>query len=166
MPDSRTIWRYSEQIARADDARQLFEAFNAQLRAQGLVVHEGAIVVRPSWKSPADNAFIKQGETPAEWATQPRKLARKDRTARWTKKNHQTFYGDEYHVKTDTTMKLLHDYTVTVASVADGTPLPVLVGATRRCTATTPTPARPSRRTSPHTAWKAGSTKKATPGSR
>jgi hypothetical protein len=46
-----------------------------------------------------DNAKIKQGETPAEWLKQPRKLAQKDVTARWAKKNNQTFYGYKDHVK-------------------------------------------------------------------
>jgi IS5 family transposase len=138
VPDSRTIWLYGETLSKADGARQLFEAFNAQLRAQGLMVQEGVLldatlVPVPRQRNPREeNALLKQGVTPAEWQTQPRKLAQKDVDARWTKKNHETFYGYKDHVKTSEETKLILDYAVTAASVPDGTQLPVLVGAADR----------------------------------
>jgi IS5 family transposase len=134
VPDSRTIWLYSEALGEQDGARKLFEAFNAQLCAQGLMVQEGIMVdatmvpVPRQRNSREDNALIKQGETPAAWKTQPRKLAQKDVAARWTKKNHETFYGYKDHVKTTAQTKLIADYAVTPASTADGDLLPVLVG--------------------------------------
>ncbi len=138
VPDSRTLWLYGEALSRADGARQLFAAFNAQLRAQGLMVQEGVLIDATLVEVPRqrnnreDNALIKQGATPAEWKTQPRKLAQKDVDARWTKKNHETFYGYKDHVKTSEGAKLILDYTVTTASVPDGTQLPGLVGAADR----------------------------------
>jgi IS5 family transposase len=134
VPDSRTLWLYTERLNRADGARQLFEAFNAPLRARGVMVQEGVlidatIVSVPRQRNHAEeNALIKQGQTPAGWKTQPRKLAQKDVSARWTKKNHQAFYGYKDHVKTSEGTKLILDYAVTAASGSDGAQLPVLVG--------------------------------------
>lgn len=141
VPDSRTIWLYSEALGAQDGARQLFDAFNAQLRAQGLMVQEGSMIdatmveVPRQRNSREDNALIKQGETPTAWKTQPRKLAQKDVDARWTQKNHENFYGYKDHVKTTAQTKLIADYAVTPASTADGDVLPALVGAAERgCT--------------------------------
>ena len=73
VPDSRTIWLYGELLSQADGARQLFDAFNQQLLAQGLMLKEGIMVdatmvevsqQRNSWE---ENALLKQGETPSEW---------------------------------------------------------------------------------------------------
>ena len=134
VPDSRTIWLYGEMLAKADGARQLFEAFNAQLQAQGLMVQEGVMVDATIVEVPRqrnnreDNALLKAGQTPPEWKDQPRKLAQKDVDARWTKKNHATFYGYKGHVKTTERTKLIVDYRVTPANVPDGMVLPELIG--------------------------------------
>jgi IS5 family transposase len=138
VPDSRTLWLYGEMLAQADGARQLFDAFNAQLQAQGLMLQEGVMVdativeVPRQRNSREDNARIKQGETPPAWKEQPRKLAQKDVTARWTKKNHATFYGYKDHLKITEQTKLIADYRVTPANVPDGVLLPELVGEAER----------------------------------
>ena len=138
VPDSRTIWAYSEALSVADGARQLFETFNAQLHAKGLMLQEGILVdatlveVPRQRNSRADNALIKTGQTPPEWSQQPRKLAQKDVDARWTKKNHQNYYGYKTHVRTTQETKLIAAYTVTAASAADGPQLPELVSAADR----------------------------------
>jgi IS5 family transposase len=125
-------------LSRVDGARQLFEAFNAQLQAQGLMVQAGVLVdatlvAVPRQRNTREaNVRIKQGAPPAEWQTQPRKRAQKDVDARWTKKNHETFYGYKDHIKTSEETKLILDYVVTTAAVPDGTQLPVLVGAADR----------------------------------
>ena len=138
VPDSRTLWLYGETLSQADGARQWFEAFHAQLQAQGLMMKEGVMIdatlveVPRQRNSREDNALVKQGETPAEWKTQPRKLAQKDVDARWTKKNHQTYYGYKDHVKTSETTKLILDDAVTAASASDGAQRPALIGAAER----------------------------------
>ena len=135
VPDSRSIWLYADQLAKADGARELFEAFNRQLAEQGLLIKEGVMVDATFVEVPRqrncreDNAKIKQGETPAPWRKQPRKLAQKDVDARWTKKNHQTFYGYKDHVKVGAKTKLILDYTVTPASTHDSQPMPGLIAA-------------------------------------
>jgi IS5 family transposase len=138
VPDSRTLWLYGEALSKADGARQLFEAFHAQLQAQGLMIKGGVMIDATLVEVPRqrngreENALIKQGGTPEEWKTQPRKLAQKDVEARWTKKNHQTYYGYKDHVKTSATTKLILDYSVTTAAGSDGAQLSVLVGAADR----------------------------------
>ena len=44
VPDSRTIWLYADQLAKANGARELFEEFNRQLAERGLLVKEGVMV--------------------------------------------------------------------------------------------------------------------------
>jgi IS5 family transposase len=133
VPDSRTIWLYGDRLAKADGARQLFEAFNRQLAQKGLLVKEGVMVdatfveVPRQRNSREDNAKIKQGQTPEQWLGQPRKLAQKDVAARWTKKNHQTYYGYKDHVKVGAKTKLIKAYTVTPAAVHDSQPMPDLI---------------------------------------
>jgi IS5 family transposase len=133
VPDSRTIWLYADQLAKADGVRELFAAFHRQLAERGLLVKEGVMVdatfveVPRQRNSREDNATIKQGETPDEWLQQPRKLAQKDVAARWTKKNHQTFYGYKDHVKVGAKTKLILGYAVTPASTHDSQALPELI---------------------------------------
>lgn len=128
VPDSRTLWLYGERLQRADGARQLFEAFQSQLQAKGLMVQTGvmvdaAIVPVPRQRNThAENALLKQGGTPPDWPRQPRKLAQKDLTARWTRKYHQNYYGYKNHIKASAATKLILAYTVTAASAADPTP--------------------------------------------
>lgn len=134
VPDSRTIWLYGETLARADGAKRLFEAFDGQLRAQGLMMTEGVMVDATIVEVPRQrnarehNAQIKAGQTPDEWKEQPRKLAQKDVQARWTKKHNQTHYGYKNHVKVSEGTKLIMDYRVSAASVQDCEELPNLVG--------------------------------------
>lgn len=67
-----------------------------------------------------ENKHIKEtGTAPKEWKEKPNKLQQKDIDARWTKKNHATFYGYKNHVKADKKTKLIEEYLVTDASVHD-----------------------------------------------
>jgi len=133
VPDSRTIWLYGEQLARANGARQLFDVFDGQLAQKGLLVKEGMMVdatfveVPRQRNSREDNEKIKQGQVPAAWATSLRKRAQKDVDASWTKKNQQTYYGYKDHVKTGVKTKFIRDYDATTASTHDSQPLPGLI---------------------------------------
>jgi IS5 family transposase len=133
VPDSRTIWLYTNQLAKADGARDLFEAFNRQLVQRGLLVKEGVMVdatfveVPRQRNSRADNATIKQGETPKAWLKQPRKLAQKDLDGRWAKKNNQLFYGYKNHIKMRAKIKFIKAYVATPASTHDSQPMPDLI---------------------------------------
>jgi hypothetical protein len=41
LPDSRAIWLYADQLAKANGTRELFDEFNRQLAERGLLVKEG-----------------------------------------------------------------------------------------------------------------------------
>lgn len=135
VPDSRTIWLYADQLAKANGAHELFEAFNRQLAERGLLVKEGVMVdatfveVPRQRNSREDNAKIKQGETPEAWLKQPRKLAQKDMEARWVKKNSQSYYGYKDHVKVGAKTKFIHTFIVTAASTHDSQAMPGLIAA-------------------------------------
>jgi IS5 family transposase len=134
VPDSRTIWLYGEQLSKADGARKLFDVFNQQLLARGLMAKEGIMVDATFVEVPRqrntreENATIKQGETPSDWKKQPRKLAQKDVDGRWTKKGDQVFYGYKNHVKTTEKTKFIANYVPTPANVADPVVAPQLIG--------------------------------------
>ncbi|EIP99712.1 transposase, IS5 family [Opitutaceae bacterium TAV1] len=133
VPDRVTIWLYSDVLAKADGARKLFAAFDEQLARRGLLVKEGVIVdatfveVPRQRNSREDNAKIKEGRQPEAWSQQPRKLAHKDTDARWTVKNHQTYYGYKDHVKIAIGTKLIRDWAVTPANIHDSQPMPGLI---------------------------------------
>ena len=74
---------------------------------------------RVSEGSRDDNAKVKAGETPAEWAAQPAKNRQKDKDARWTKKHGKAHYGYKNHINVDRRHKLVRRYAVTSASVHD-----------------------------------------------
>jgi IS5 family transposase len=132
VPDSRTIWLYSQALAKADGARRLFESFQQQLQQRGLLMKEGAIVdatfveVPRQRNSRDENALVKDGEVPQAWKNQPRKRAQKDTDARWAKKGDATFFGYKNHVKVGRRTKLIKQYIVTAASTNDGQAMPDL----------------------------------------
>lgn len=66
-----------------------------------------------------ENATIKEGAVPIEWAQNPHKLALKDIQARWTKKSNESFYGYKDHVNMDRNTKLITAWEVTSAQIHD-----------------------------------------------
>jgi len=59
------------------------------------------------------------GKTPEGWEQQPVKNAQKDKDARWTKKNDESFYGYKNHLGVDKVHKLIRKWDATDASVHD-----------------------------------------------
>jgi transposase, IS5 family len=125
VPDSKTVWKFKEQLIDLALIAPLFELFLSQLEALGLVVNEGKIVdasfieVPKQRNSKSDNELIKKGEIPEKFMDNPHKLAQKDTDARWTKKGGVSFFGYKNHVKTDAKSKLITKYKVTDAAVHD-----------------------------------------------
>jgi IS5 family transposase len=125
IPDSKTIWHFSERLTDLDLTEDLFVLFGKELEKLGLIVNEGKIidasfVEAPRQRNSKDkNAQIKQGKGSELWKDQPHKKRQKDIDARWTKKNHQNYYGYKNHTKVDSKSKLIDTYTVTDASVHD-----------------------------------------------
>ncbi len=133
VPDSKTIWHFSERITDLGLARELFELFGRELENLGLIVNEGKIVDASFVESPRqrntreENKTIKEGDGDKLWEDAPNKKRQKDTDASWTKKNNQTFFGYKNHAKADNKSKLLEDYLVTKASTHDSQVLEKLV---------------------------------------
>ena len=124
-PDQNTLHLFREQLTKTGVQQQLFDAFGAHLAEQGLLPKEGCMIDATFVEVPrqrntrSENATIKGGQIPAEWADDPKKMAHKDVDARWTKKNEETYYGYKDHVKVNATTKLIETAVVTTASVHD-----------------------------------------------
>ena len=107
VPDAKTIWLFKDTLAQKGVIEVLFKEFNSQLESKGLITHTGTIIDATFVNAPRqrntrdENQTIKRGEVPENWASNPHKMAQKDRDARWTKKNTETHYGYKAHVKVD-----------------------------------------------------------------
>src|SRR3954469_23935235 len=97
VPDANTIWSFREALTRAQiEGRPaievLFARFDAALRQAGFLAMGGqivdaSIVACPKQRNTdAEKAALKEGRIPEGWAEQPKRLAQKDRDARWTVK--------------------------------------------------------------------------------
>ena len=125
VPDAKTIWMYRDRLAQAGIVEALFNDFDGYLKGQGYLAMGGQILdasIVPVAKQRNDrdeNALIRKGKIPGDWADKPAVLRQKDTDARWTKKNGQTHYGYKNHVNIDRRHKLVRRYAVTDASVHD-----------------------------------------------
>lgn len=138
IPDAKTIWLFRDTLTKANVIRELFDLFNEQLEAAGLITHTGTIVDATFVEAPRqhnhrdENEEIKQGKVPEEWKKPENihKLRRKDTDARWTRKGKEFHFGYKDHVKADADSKLITDYTVTPANVHDSQPMPEMINQT------------------------------------
>jgi transposase, IS5 family len=133
VPDQKTLWEFRQKIGAEEGFRQLFDRFNEHLRNEGMFTKEGRIVDAtfvevPKQRNTRDeNAQIKAGQVPEAWKETPHRLSQKDTGARWTKKNHENYYGYKDHVKTDVGSKLIEDFSATSANEHDSQQFDVLV---------------------------------------
>lgn len=126
IPDSKTIWNFTEKLKDLSLAKPLFDLFLEELNKLNLIVNEGKIVDASFVEAPRqrnsreENKHIKEeGKAPDQWKGTPSKLAQKDVNARWTKKNNQNYFGYKNHTKIDSGSKLIDNYSVSDASVHD-----------------------------------------------
>ena len=125
VPDQNTIWDFRESLRGFGGVEKLFSRFDEFLEAEDMIAKEGVIVDASFVEVPKqrnrrdENRDIKEGKTPDEWESSPRKLCQKDVDARWTKKNNVSYYGYKNHIKADKKSKLICSYKVTNASVHD-----------------------------------------------
>jgi len=146
VPDAKTIWLYREQLAKAGAIDGLFESFDAHLKAQGFLAMSGqivdaTIVAAPRQRNSEDEKkAIKDGRIPDDWKDKPKKLAQKDRDARWTLKRAKArsakdgekakveiaipVFGYKNHVSIDRAHGLIRRFAVTSAAAHDGARLP------------------------------------------
>ena len=124
IPDSKTIWNFTEKLKDLSLVKELFDLFTKELNRLGLIVNEGKIIDASFVESPRqrnsreENKHIKEiGSSPEQWEEKPNKKGQKDIDAKWTKKNNQNYFGYKDHAKVDDKSKLIEDYMVTDASV-------------------------------------------------
>ena len=138
VPDAKTIWKFRNDLTRADVMVELFYLFDRVLKEEGFITHTGTIIdatfvdVPRQRNSREENQKIKKGEIPEEWQSpeNAKKLVQKDTDARWAKKNKELHYGYKNHVKCDAYNKLITEYGVTDASVHDSQVCTELLDAT------------------------------------
>ena len=103
----------------------LFLRFDRSLRTAGFLAMGGQIIdativsVPKQRNTKEENEAIKAGKTPEGWEEHPAKNAQKDKDARWTKKNDESFYGYKNHVGVDNAHKLIRQWDATDAAVHD-----------------------------------------------
>jgi len=125
VPDATTVWLFREALSKAGLAKTLFAHFNRHLASKGYIARGGQIVDATIVSAPKqhntreENEAIKIGKTPEGWEEHLAKNAQKDKDARWTKKNEESFYGYKNHVSVDRKHKLVRRYAETDASVHD-----------------------------------------------
>jgi IS5 family transposase len=125
IPDAKTIWLFRETLAQAHVVETLFEQFETYLAVHGLQPRGGQLIdaslipVPKQRNSREDNATIKGGACPTEWAGHPAKRRQKDTEARWTVKHGLNHFGYKNHINVDKHHKLIRQYTVTDAAVHD-----------------------------------------------
>ncbi|SMP86429.1 transposase, IS4 family [Epsilonproteobacteria bacterium SCGC AD-308-P11] len=133
VPDEKTIWLFKENLKEKKLSKTLFELFTSQLVNKGIVAREGSMVdasfvdVPRQRNSREDNADIKKGAIPLEFAKNKAKLSQKDTDAKWMTKNNERHYGYKNHVNADAKTKLITKFSVSSAAPHDSTELESIV---------------------------------------
>jgi IS5 family transposase len=88
--------------------------------ARGGQILDASIVPVPrNHNTRGENAAIKKGEGPEDWADKPAKQVPKDVAARWTKNHGKSHYGYKNHVNVDRKHKLVRRDHVSDAALHD-----------------------------------------------
>lgn len=126
VPDARTLWLFRERLQAIGGADRLFATLMEQIEAAGYHARRGqivdaAVVAAPRQRNTREeNAQIRAGSEPEEWAEQSRaKRRQKDTQARWTRKHGQKHYGYKNHVSVDRAYKLVRRYDAGDAATHD-----------------------------------------------
>lgn len=127
VPDCKTVWAFRELLNKdgEDRGKVIFELFLNKLNQDGLIAKEGKMMDATFVSVPIqrntreENKEIKEGKTPESFTKNKNKLAQKDVDARWTKKNHVSYFGYKNHVKGETKRKFITGYIVTDAAPHD-----------------------------------------------
>ena len=104
VPDATTVWLFRHQLEEQGLIEELFEKFEQYLREQGYQAQGGQIVdatiipVPKQHNSREEKQQLTQGQIPPSWQEKPHRLSQKDRDARWTKKNGQSYFGYKNHI--------------------------------------------------------------------
>lgn len=133
IPDSRTVWKFKEQLTDLKLIEPIFYIFLRQIETLGMVLNEGKIIdasfveVPKQRNTKEENSQLKGGEIPKSINSNPHKKAQKDIDARWTQKGGVNYFGYKNHIKVDSKSKIITKYVVTTANVHDSQPLEELI---------------------------------------
>jgi IS5 family transposase len=131
VPDAKTIWKFREELTKAELIKPLFAQFDEYLAANGFEAKGGQLIdativeVPIQHNTKEERKQIENGETPVEWNKS--KTSQKDTDARWTKKNSKSFFGYKDHVNVDEDNKIIRDYDVSPANTHDSQKLEEIV---------------------------------------
>jgi len=141
VPDETTIWRFREALVQAGAVEKLFVRFDAHLKNAGYLAMGGQIVDASIIAAPRqrmtdkERGTVRGGGIPEDWKAKPRKLAQKDRDARWTVKRGRKkrkadgsamteiatpVFGYKNHIGTDRRHGFIRKWSVTDAARHDG----------------------------------------------
>lgn len=136
VPDEKTIWAFSEKMAKSGLTEKLFQQFVDELNSKGLIFNEGQIidasfVLAPKQHNSKDeNRDIKNGKGDGLWPDKPNKKRQKDVEARWVQKGGQNYFGYKNHIKVDKVSKFIKKSFVSAASLHDSQALDYLLDET------------------------------------
>jgi IS5 family transposase len=123
VPDAKTIWKFREELTKAELIKPLFVQFDEYLAANGFEAKGGQLIdativeVPVQHNTKEERKQIESGEKPVGWNKS--KTSQKDTDARWTKKNAKSFFGYKDHVNVDEENKIIRDYDVSPANTHD-----------------------------------------------
>jgi IS5 family transposase len=123
VPDAKTIWKYREQLTKAELIKPLFDKFGEYLSEKGFKAAGGQILdatiisVPIQHNTEEETEQIKKEQTPEAWSDA--KTEQKDQDARWTQKGKKSFYGYKDHINVDVENKIIRNYEVTPANTHD-----------------------------------------------
>jgi len=140
VPDAKTIWVWRERFKEHRLMDKVFRQFDDQLKDQGYLAMSGQIIDASIVQAPRqrntlkEKEDIKQGKVPEMWQEKPKKLAQKDRDARWVMKHSKAKskagekaidisvpqFGYKNHISTDRRHGLIRRWNVTAANMYDG----------------------------------------------
>lgn len=125
VPDAKTIWLFRKRLTEAELVEPLLAQFEQFLQQAGYAAQGGQIIdatiipVPIQRNSREENQQIKAEEIPDDWEKNPNKRSQKDVDARWTKKNHKSYYGYKDHINIDVKYGFIRQQSVTDAAVHD-----------------------------------------------
>ena len=133
VPDEKTIWLFSEKMAKSGLSEKLFQQFVDELNSKGLIFNEGQIidasfVLAPKQHNTRDeNNNINNGKGGDLWNGNSNQKRQKDIDARWTQKGGQNYFGYKNHIKMDKVSKFIKKCLASTASLHDSQALGYLL---------------------------------------
>lgn len=112
IPDRSTIWLFRERLAQTGKDAAIWDEFQRQLEAKGLMIKRGVI---------QDATFIMAdpGHAPADTPRGDQAQTRRSRDGTWAKKGSKSQFGYKLHILLDKDCQLIRRIETTTASLHD-----------------------------------------------